>query len=56
MDQMTREAHGQAAEPQAGHKLSEAHGNTTVTPDIPSLWPFAWVTNVEPSPPFTVGA
>jgi Cu2+-exporting ATPase len=27
MDQMTHEAHGQEADPQAGHKMSKAHGN-----------------------------
>src|ERR1700686_364520 len=27
MDQMTHEAHGQAADPHAGHKMSKAHGN-----------------------------
>src|ERR1017187_333635 len=27
MDQMTHEAHGQEADPHAGHKMSKAHGN-----------------------------
>ena len=27
MDKMTHEAHGQAADPHAGHKMSDAHGN-----------------------------
>jgi Cu2+-exporting ATPase len=27
MDQMTHEAHGQAVDPHAGHKISETHGN-----------------------------
>jgi hypothetical protein len=37
MDQMTHEAHGQEADPHAGHKMSKAHETTTVTPDILSL-------------------